>query len=75
MIDVIGISPASSTGFFSLGLVVAVIGQGLMGGLRVVEVSRYLAMIHGIVGQMFFALMVAYRSSVAVSPMYRVKVR
>lgn len=37
----------------------AVIGQGLLGGYRVRMISTDLAMIHGCTGQAFFALMVA----------------
>lgn len=37
----------------------AVIGQGILGGLRVVRVSTVLAAIHGCTGQAFFGLLVA----------------
>jgi len=39
--------------------VAAVIGQGLLGGLRVTESDTFLALFHGCTGQMFFCLMVA----------------
>jgi cytochrome c oxidase assembly protein subunit 15 len=39
--------------------VVAVTGQGLLGGIRVTEVSTFLALFHGCTGQMYFCLMVA----------------
>jgi cytochrome c oxidase assembly protein subunit 15 len=39
--------------------VVAVIVQGVLGGTRVTQVSTVLAAIHGVVGQAFFALVVA----------------
>ncbi len=44
-----------------LGVValVAVIGQGILGGTRVTQVSTFLAAVHGCTGQAFFALMVA----------------
>jgi cytochrome c oxidase assembly protein subunit 15 len=38
--------------------VVAVIVQGVLGGTRVTQVSTLLAAIHGVVGQVFFGLMV-----------------
>ena len=38
---------------------VAVIGQGILGGTRVTQVSTFLAAVHGCTGQAFFALMVA----------------
>jgi cytochrome c oxidase assembly protein subunit 15 len=37
----------------------AVIAQGVLGGLRVTRVSTLLAAVHGVSGQMFFALMVS----------------
>jgi len=42
----------------AIGLLLAVIGQGVLGGLRVVLGDRTLAMIHGCVGPAFFALCV-----------------
>jgi cytochrome c oxidase assembly protein subunit 15 len=39
--------------------VLAVTGQGLLGGIRVTEVSTFLALFHGCTGQMYFCLMVA----------------
>ena len=42
----------------TLGLLVAVISQGLLGGMRVVLGDRTLAMVHGCVGPAFFALCV-----------------
>jgi len=44
-----------------LGVValLAVIGQGLLGGMRVIQDARLLAMIHGCTGPAFFALCVA----------------
>jgi cytochrome c oxidase assembly protein subunit 15 len=44
--------------FLSLGLLAAVIFQGLLGGMRVVLGDRTLAMVHGCVGPAFFALCV-----------------
>jgi cytochrome c oxidase assembly protein subunit 15 len=38
---------------------VAVIGQGILGGTRVTQVSTFLAAVHGCTGQAFFGLMVA----------------
>jgi len=45
----------------ALGVValVAVIGQGILGGTRVTQVSTFLAAVHGCTGQAFFGLMVA----------------
>ncbi|MBV8608834.1 MAG: COX15/CtaA family protein [Singulisphaera sp.] len=37
----------------------AVIGQGVLGGLRVTRTSTLLAAVHGVTGQAFFALMVS----------------
>ena len=45
---------------FALLLLAAVILQGVMGGVRVVQVSRTLAMIHGCFGPAFFASCVAF---------------
>ncbi len=42
----------------ALGLLAAVIGQGVLGGMRVVLGDRTLAMVHGCVGPAFFALCV-----------------
>ena len=39
--------------------VVAVVAQGLLGGLRVTEISGGLALLHGCTGQAYFGLMVA----------------
>jgi len=55
---------------------IAVCGQGVLGGLRVTEISTPMAMAHGVFGQMIFALMVAiavvctrvWRHSVDVEP-------
>jgi cytochrome c oxidase assembly protein subunit 15 len=41
------------------GAVVAVIAQGILGGLRVTELSLALAMTHGILAQLFFSTLVA----------------
>ena len=38
---------------------IAVIGQGILGGTRVTQVSTFLAAVHGCTGQAFFGLMVA----------------
>ncbi len=45
---------------FALFLLAAVIFQGLLGGIRVVAVSRTLAMVHGCFGPAFFASCVAF---------------
>ncbi len=42
----------------SAGVLLAVIGQGVLGGLRVTMSARVLAMIHGCTGPLFFALCV-----------------
>jgi len=39
--------------------VVSVTAQGILGGIRVTEISTFLAMFHGCTGQMFFGLVVA----------------
>lgn len=41
---------------FAVGLLIAVIAQGLLGGMRVVLGDRTLAMVHGCFGPAFFAL-------------------
>jgi cytochrome c oxidase assembly protein subunit 15 len=45
----------------ALGLlaVAAVVGQGILGGLRVTRISTFLAAVHGCTGQAFFGLLVA----------------
>ncbi len=43
----------------SIGMLIAVIGQGVLGGMRVVLGDRTLAMVHGCFGPAFFALCVA----------------
>ncbi|QGJ69659.1 Cytochrome oxidase biogenesis protein CtaA [Planctomycetales bacterium 10988] len=42
--------------YFSLVVLVAVILQGVLGGLRVLHIDQALAMIHGCTGQLFFAM-------------------
>ena len=44
--------------YLALGVLAAVIGQGVLGGMRVVLGDRTLAMVHGCVGPAFFALCV-----------------
>lgn len=44
--------------WLGLGLLGLVIVQGVMGGLRVTEISTFLAILHGITGQLFFCLTV-----------------
>jgi cytochrome c oxidase assembly protein subunit 15 len=55
--------------YLALGVLVAVIGQGVLGGLRVVLSDRTLAMIHGCVGPAFFALCTA--TAVVTGPWWR----
>lgn len=43
----------------AIGLLLAVIGQGVLGGMRVILGDRTLAMVHGCVGPAFFALCVS----------------
>ncbi len=45
--------------FYSVAVLAAVIGQGLLGGARVLQDRRVLAMIHGTTGPLFFAMTVA----------------
>ncbi len=45
--------------WLAIGVLVAVIGQGVLGGLRVVLSDRTLAMLHGCIGPAFFALCTA----------------
>jgi cytochrome c oxidase assembly protein subunit 15 len=40
---------------YSLWLLAGVVGQGVLGGMRVVLVERLLALVHGCVGPLFFA--------------------
>jgi len=49
--------------------VVLVIGQGILGGLRVTEQNVYLALVHGVTAQVFFSLLVAL--AVWCSPTWR----
>lgn len=42
--------------WLGLGTLIAICVQGLLGGLRVMEISRVLAMVHGIWGQLCFCL-------------------
>jgi cytochrome c oxidase assembly protein subunit 15 len=46
--------------WFSLGLLLLVIGQGVLGGMRVLLDARTLAKIHGCIGPAFFASVVAF---------------
>jgi heme a synthase len=45
--------------WMAAGVLLAVIGQGMLGGLRVVQAARTLAMIHGCFGPAFFAMCAA----------------
>jgi len=45
--------------WLSVGLLVAVIGQGVLGGMRVVLSDRTLAMVHGCTGPLFFVICVS----------------
>lgn len=49
-------------------LTLLVVAQGLMGGFRVTEQSTFLAFIHGIIGQLFFAVIIF--TLVAVGPQW-----
>ncbi|MEC9092145.1 MAG: COX15/CtaA family protein, partial [Planctomycetota bacterium] len=54
----------------SIGALVLVIAQGLLGGLRVLAIDRFLAQVHGCVGPLFFAYTgafatLSFRSQVA----------
>jgi cytochrome c oxidase assembly protein subunit 15 len=44
--------------FLAIGMLIGVIGQGVLGGMRVVLGDRTLAMVHGCVGPAFFAVCV-----------------
>lgn len=44
--------------FLALGALVAVIGQGVLGGFRVLENSQQLAFLHGSIAQLVFAIFV-----------------
>lgn len=44
--------------WLAVGVLLAVIGQGVLGGLRVTMSARVLAMVHGCTGPIFFALCV-----------------
>ncbi len=59
MIAAIRAEPRRWVVWLSVGVLVAVIGQGVLGGLRVVLSDRTLAMLHGCTGPAFFALCVA----------------
>ena len=45
--------------FLGVATLLAIIVQGLLGGLRVIEISRGFALLHGIWGQMCFSLVVS----------------
>lgn len=51
--------PRWSIRWLSVAVLVAVVFQGLLGGLRVTEISTTLAIVHGCFAQAFFALVVA----------------
>ena len=55
--------------YLALLAVAAVIFQGVLGGVRVIEDERLLAMVHGCFGPLFFALAVAIAA--AMSPWWR----
>jgi cytochrome c oxidase assembly protein subunit 15 len=55
--------------YWAVGLFVLVCIQGLLGGLRVNNVSRGLALGHGVLAQVFFALLVAHAAHL--SSLYR----
>ena len=52
--------PRSSVKWFSVALLLLVIGQGLLGGMRVLLDARTLAKIHGCVGPAFFAAVAGF---------------
>lgn len=45
---------------FSVAVLIAVIGQGLLGGARVIMDANLLAMVHSITGALFFAMCVVF---------------
>jgi heme A synthase len=53
----------------ALTVFIMVVVQGIMGGLRVTEDSRWLAIIHGVFGQIIFALVLAVAAMT--SPIWR----
>jgi cytochrome c oxidase assembly protein subunit 15 len=46
--------------WFSIAILIAVIGQGLLGGARVLMDASLLAMVHSLTGALFFAMCVAF---------------
>ncbi len=52
------VTKLKSLRLLSVGVLLAVIIQGIMGGLRVTEVSTHLAITHGIFGQLVFCLII-----------------
>jgi cytochrome c oxidase assembly protein subunit 15 len=54
---------------WAVALFVIVCVQGYLGGIRVTEKSTLLALLHGVLAQIFFALLVAYAA--IVSPMFK----
>lgn len=48
----------------SMGILVLVVGQGLLGALRVSEISTPLAMVHGVLAQLVFACAAALAASI-----------
>ncbi len=52
----------------ALGLVVLVVTQGVLGGVRVTEINLFYALFHGVTAQIFFACLVAFAA--VASPMH-----
>ncbi len=73
MIWVLAKEPRKWVKYWAVGLFVLVCVQGVMGGLRVNNVSRGLALGHGVLAQIFFCLLVAHAAHL--SSLYRGVVR
>ncbi len=69
MIWVLAKEPRKWVKYWVVGLFVLVCIQGLLGGLRVNNVSRGLALGHGVLAQIFFCLLVAHAAQL--SSLYR----
>lgn len=69
MIWVLAKEPRGWVRYWAVGLFVLVCIQGLLGGLRVRNVSQSLALGHGVLAQVFFALLVAHAAHL--SSLYR----
>jgi cytochrome c oxidase assembly protein subunit 15 len=67
MLDFLVFDPRKSVKVLGVLALLAVIAQGILGGIRVTNNSTFLAMVHGCTGQAFFAFMVVLMTVTAPS--------